>query len=139
MSTEAELARGLLLQRRGREGRGRVAASLLAIDAQHRERSLGGILQRALHLAGLGAAVFDQLARELLFRMLQFSVDRPIFPCDESSNFILAFADHAERRALHAAGRQSRTNFFPQQRAQIEADQEVEGAPRLLGVNQVHG
>src|SRR5208282_4134700 len=40
LRTEAELARGLLLQRRRREGRGRVATSLFAIDAYHRERSL---------------------------------------------------------------------------------------------------
>ena len=56
---------------------------------------------------------------------------------DERGDLVLAFADHAQRRALHAAGGQSRANLLPQQRRQIESHQEIEGTPRLLGVDQV--
>ena len=39
LGVEAELARGFLLQRRGGEGRRRVAAALLAIDGEHPQRA----------------------------------------------------------------------------------------------------
>ncbi len=50
---------------------------------------------------------------------------------------VLALADHAQRRALHAAGRQTAAHLLPQQRRQVEADEIVERAARLLRVDQV--
>ena len=53
-------------------------------------------------------------------------------------DLFLALADHAQRRALHAAGRGAgQSGLLPQQRRQIEADQVVERAARLLRVDQV--
>ncbi len=47
---------------------------------------------------------------------------------------------HRSRSAtrLHPPGRQSEVERLPQQRAHLVADQTVEHAPRLLGVDQVH-
>ncbi len=113
---KAQLAGGLLLQRRRGEGRRRVAPTLLAVHTQHGERSLGRVLERALHgarfglggeaeLFDLGARVLDQLARKLLLRMFQLGVDGPVFPRDEGGDFVLALANHAQCRALHTARR----------------------------------
>jgi len=48
----------------------------------------------------------------------------------------LALDNQAQRRALHAAGRQARAYLAPQQRRQAEADEVVQRASRLLGVHQ---
>jgi hypothetical protein len=48
-------------------------------------------------LFDLGAGVLDQLAGELLLRVLEFRVDGPVFARHEGGNFVLAFADHAQR------------------------------------------
>ncbi len=45
LRAEAELARGFLLQGRGRERRRRIAAALLAVDPQYGEFALGGALE----------------------------------------------------------------------------------------------
>ena len=139
LRAEAELARRLLLQRRGRERRRRVAAALFAIDAEHREHALGRFAERTLHVArlrfagetelfDLGAAVFDELARKFLRGMFELGVYRPVFPRDECRNLILALADHAQGGALHAARGQPRAHLLPEQRTQVEAHEKVESA-----------
>jgi hypothetical protein len=80
---------------------------------------------------------FDQLERERLLAMLALGVDGPVFLRHERRDLVFALADHAQRGALHAAGRQAAPHFLPQQRRQIEADQVVERAPRLLRIDQV--
>ncbi len=52
-------------------------------------------------------------------------------------DLVLALADHAQRRALHAAGGQAAPHLLPQQRREIEADEVVERAARLLRVHEV--
>ena len=39
---------------------------------------------------------------------------------------------------MHAAGAQAAPDFFPQQRGEVEADQVIQGAARLLCVHQAH-
>src|SRR6185369_13114163 len=49
-----------------------------------------------------------------------------------------ALADHAQRGALHAAGRSSRqSRLLPQQRRQVETDEIVKRTPRLLRVHEI--
>ena len=48
-----------------------------------------------------------------------------------------ALADEAQRDALHAARGQAGLDLLPQQRRQVEPDQVVERAPRLVGVDEV--
>ena len=52
-------------------------------------------------------------------------------------DLVLALADHAQRRALHASGGQAAAHLLPQQRREIEADQVIERAARLLRIHQV--
>ena len=123
---KAELARSFLLQRRGGKGRRGIATALLAIDLQHLEpgrlagcgpqRGLGrarcGFIAEA-ELLYPGAGEFHQLEGETLAAVLARGVDGPVFLRYERGNFIFALADHAQRRALHASGRQAAAHFLP--------------------------
>ena len=106
---EAELARGLLLQGGGGEGRGGVAAALLALDREHGERAGRGRLDGALDLArlrlvgeaelfDLAAAVLEQLQREVLRAVRALALDGPVFLRLEGFDFLFALADHAQCR-----------------------------------------
>src|SRR6185437_1451853 len=115
LRAEAQFARGFLLQRGGREGRGGIALALRAVHGQHGQLALGGFLKRALDVArsdfgrkaellDFGYQVLDQLARKFLLRMFELGVDGPIFARDEGGDFVFALADHAQCRTLYAAG-----------------------------------
>ena len=69
--------------------------------------------------------------------MLELGVDGPVFLRHESRDLVFALANHAQRRTLHAARRQTGSNFLPQQGRQIEAHQEIERAPGLLRIDEV--
>src|SRR4029077_5810249 len=135
------------------EGRRRVAAPLLAVDGEYVEARFparaacgggDGLLGRAggglggegelLHLA---AAVLDELQREALRGVRALAGDGPVLERIERLDLLFALADHAQRRALHPAGRKPAAHFLPQQRRQVEAHQIVERAARLLSVDQV--
>ena len=62
---------------------------------------------------------------------------RPVFARLERLDLFLALDDHAQRRRLHAAGGQAALHLAPQHRRQVEADQIVQRAARLLRVDQV--
>jgi hypothetical protein len=64
---------------------------------------------------------------------------RPVLARLEGFDLFLALHDHAQRRRLHASGRESALHLAPQHRREVEADQVVERAPRLLRVDQVAG
>ena len=57
----------------------------------------------------------------------------------EALDLLLALHDEAKRRALHAARRQPAPDLLPQQRREIEADQVIERAPRLLPAGRITG
>ena len=151
---EAELAGRLLLERRGGEGRGRVAPALLAVDRNDPQLPApvapraGRCAQRPLDLARLSlareaelldllAAILDQLEREALRAVRALTLEGPVLPRHERGDLLLALADHAQRRALYPARGESPAHFLPQQRREIEADQVVERAARLLRVHEL--
>ena len=88
-------------------------------------------------LLDLAAGKFHQLEREGLLAVLALGVDGPVFLRHERGDLVFALADHAQRRALHAPGRQAAPHFLPQQRREIEAHQVVERAARLLRVDEI--
>src|SRR5690606_19053160 len=147
---EAELARGLLLQRGGGERGGRAALALLAGyvgDVQGAAGGPGDALARGFRALAVGdgelfelpAVELDQLGGERLRRMRALGLDRPVFARDERLDLLLALDDHAQRRRLHAAGGQAALHLSPQHGRKVEADQVVERAARLLRIDQVAG
>src|SRR4029077_15866636 len=95
-----------------------------------------GVFVGEAELLDLLTLEFDELERKSLRAVFAFGLERPVFLLREYTDLLLALADHAQSRALHAAGRQAAANLLPQQRRQIEADEVVEGATRLLGIHQ---
>ena len=69
--------------------------------------------------------------------MRPLALDGPVLLRQERADLLLALADHAQRRALHAPRRQSAAHLLPQERGKIEADQIIERAARLLGVDEL--
>ena len=147
---EAELARGLLLQRGGDEGRGRAPLALLARDLRDQQRAVGGFRDRAARGFGAGAVAEAELldlvavvAREArlegLLRMGAVGGQGPVLLRLEGLDLLLAHHDHAQRRRLHAPGRQAGADLAPQHRREVEADQVIERAARLLRVDQRRG
>ena len=145
---KTELARGLLLQRRGRERRRRVAAHLLGLDVADRES--GCALDHAGGVAclGLGAkgefldlvpAQPDQLGGQgLAVCGVEIGLDGPVLARNKRLDVGFALADQAQCDRLHAPGRARSRQLAPQHRRQREPDQIIERAPRLLGVDEVH-
>ncbi len=85
------------------------------------------------------AVEFIELGGERLRGMRALGFDRPVFAGDEGFDLFFALHDHAQRRRLHAAGGQAALHFAPQHRRQVEADQIIQRAARLLGIDQVGG
>ena len=147
---EAELARGFLLQRRRRERRRRTPLALLAGDIGDVKRALRrGLDARARRLGGVAVGDGEllellpveagQARGEALRGMRAFGLDAPVLAGDEGFDLLLALDDHAQRRALHAARGQTALDLAPQHRRQVEADEIVQRAPRLLGVDEIAG
>ena len=149
-SREAEFARGFLLKGRGDERRRRPALAFLAADVGHvqgiaggRDQALAGGFGRFAvgegELFELLAVELDQARGEGLLRMRELGFDAPVLAGDEGFDLLLALDDHAQRRRLHAAGRQAALHLAPKHRRQAEADEVVERAARLLRIDQVGG
>ena len=145
---ETELARGLLLQRGGGERRRRATLALAAADLADRQLAIGRLLQRfaggmcralvgQVELFELLAVKARELGAEFAVGMPQIRLDGPVFARIEGFDLLLALDDHAQRRALHATGGQAALHLAPQHRRQVEADQVVQRAARLLGIDQV--
>ena len=96
-----------------------------------------GVFVGEAELLHLLPVELDQLEREVLRAVLAFGFERPVFLGLEDADLVLALADHAQRRALHAAGRQAAAHFLPEQRREIETDEVVERAARLLRIHEV--
>ena len=142
---EAELGGGRLLQRRGGEGRTRVAAGGLRLDAvdaigrafQHRAHQRRPRLVADRHLLQLVAVERGQPGAELVAaRRREQGAQLPVFLRLEDLDLRLAIADEAQRHGLDAAGRAGARQLAPQHRGEGEADQIVEGAAGEIGVDQ---
>ena len=163
---EAELAAGLLLQRRGPERRVRAARVGLGLDAVDRER---GGFQRAGQGPGLGlvqvqhriGAAADQgaVAGEIAalghsaladpgqsgreqrrlgtLAGIQHGVEIPVARGPEGDPLTLPVDHQPGGDRLHAAGRKPGHDLLPEHRGDLVAVQPVEDAAGLLGVDQV--
>ncbi|MFK4666672.1 hypothetical protein ABIF76_007526 [Bradyrhizobium ottawaense] len=142
---KAVFAAGFLLQRRGGEGRLRIAPGGLRV---YRGHGVGGRLQRLLEVFGFRAGsdveALDLLAvrahetglERIAARGEQGRDQRPIFTRDEFLDLELAVADEAQRHRLHAAGGAGARQLAPQHGGEGEADQIVQRAARHIGVDQ---
>ena len=77
----------------------------------------------------------DDAAR--LFDAVERHVEIPVFLGLEDLDLVFAVDDHAGRDRLHAPGGKAPADLAPQQRRELVADDAVENAARLLGVDQV--
>jgi len=148
---ETELARRLLLQGGGGEGGGGLALPALALHLQDLQWVAGEIIGhfradgRGVFFVGdvegveLPALPVGEAGRKLAVGMAQPGGDGPVFLGDEGLDLVFPLTDQTQRRTLHAAGRQARAHLAPEQRREVEAHEIVQGAARLLGVDQVHG
>ena len=142
---KAELAAGFLLQRRGGEGRLRIAPRRFCLDRGDRE--VRG-LDRLFEIFGLGAGAdiepldllavgADQTRLEgVAARRRQRCDQRPVFARNEFFDFEFAVADQAQRHRLHAARRARARQLAPQHRREGKADQIIQRAARHIGIDQ---
>src|SRR5881628_845619 len=137
---KAQLLRGFLLQRAGAERRGRRAPPLALLD----RADLEGELERIHHDRPRGRLVFDlrlfplelvQPRLERLAVLLEIGLDGPVLLRHELADLLLALADQPQRYGLHPTRRQAGLDALPEERGRLVADQPVEHAARLLGVD----
>jgi len=144
---ETQLARGFLLQGRGRERRLRMPADLAMLELGDRIAGLGrdrgdGVLGQRLgvevELVELMAVEMGQAGREGGARPgLERAFDRPVFAGAEHLDLGFALADQAQRHRLDAAGRAAAGQLAPQHRREREAHQVIQRAARHVGVDQL--
>src|SRR3979490_1839042 len=106
----------------------------LIAGTRHTPAPPGGAAGRrpdgALDLARLGlvgeaelldllAAILQQLQRKGLRAVRPLTLDGPVLLRQERADLLLALADHAQRRALHAPRRQPAAHLLPHQRREI--------------------
>ncbi|MGY3291194.1 hypothetical protein ACVWWP_004261 [Bradyrhizobium sp. LM3.6] len=142
---KAVFAAGFLLQRRGGEGRLRIAPGRLGIDGGNGK---GRCFQRLLEVfrfrAGADVETLDLLAvgadetrlEGIAARRQQGRDQRPVFAGDELLDLEFAVADQPQRHRLHATGRAGAGQLAPQHGGEGEADQIVQRAARHVGVDQ---
>ncbi len=127
LGVESKLARCFLLQCRRRKRCGRIASALFFLDADGRQLATrlveNGSFNFACRVLVAKTELFDFLAfvsnetrGKRLLVLADVGFDRPVLARLECLDLELALDDHAQRRALYPAGRQSALYFFPQQR-----------------------
>ena len=147
---ETELARSFLLQRRSRERRRRITPTLLLRNGQRRQLAACGVKDGSLDIAGrafvleaellyLVTFVGNQAGYERLLVLADVGLDRPVLAGLERFDLELAFDDHAECRALYAAGRKTGLDLLPEQRRKVETDEIIQRASRLLCADEIIG
>src|SRR5437870_706467 len=145
---EAELARRLLLEARGDEGRRRVAAPFLALDLGDGPVGASEPREHLVHArlrVEAKALVVELLARHLgeprregrRLARLEPRLDRPVLLVRERADLTLVPADDPAGGRPHAARREPAAHLVPEQRRELVADQPVEDAARLLRVEAV--
>ena len=138
-----ELARCLLLECRGDKGRRGGALFLRFLHAGHGKRLALQRVQNGLHilltrqLALLRVAVVVRGEAAGLAGAVQIYIQRPVFLRDKGPDLVLAVDDQTGRDRLHASGGQALADLFPEQGAELIADNAVEHAARLLRVDEI--
>ena len=142
---EAELARRLLLQRRGRERRVGVARDGLRLDRADGElagRDVGTRLLRRDDLVQVEAVellavpVRQPGDERCAGDRRECRLDRPVFAVDERLDLALAVDDNTQRDRLDAPRRLGAGQLAPQDGGQVEADEIVERAPRSVRIDE---
>ena len=72
---------------------------------------------------------------ERLAVLLEVGGHGPVFLRHELPDFLFAFDDQPQRHRLHTPGRQTGLDALPEHRRCLVADQAIQHAPRLLGVD----
>ena len=143
LHAEAQLAGGILLQFAGGEWRRGIAAAFFLID---RSNHPIGIFQSGADLFRFfGVANFD-----LLFALAdetrvegrrlagsEVGINRPVFFLLERLDLAFALDDQTQCDGLHASGGETSTDFVPEQRRNLIANQAVENTAGLLRVDQI--
>ena len=148
LGTEIELADTFLLHRRRRERRLRLAFALALFDfydhigvvrfaaafpGQVVSNGFGCLLCRDFRLLAVDLGQFRR-QRQAVFRRIG-PADGPIFFRYEGLDGFFPFTDEADGDGLDAAGAEALADFLPQERAQFIADDAVQDAAGLLGVD----
>src|SRR2546426_1088222 len=128
----AELARRLLLQRRGRERRRGIAAALALLNALD---GVGGLGERGSDPVGglavvnfeLVTLLLDDLGGERLPRVVrERGLEGPVLLRLERLDLALAVDDEAERDRLDAAGGEAVPDLLPEERGHRVSDEPVD-------------
>src|SRR5207253_2028978 len=139
----AELARCLLLDRRGGERRRGIAAALALLDALD---CVAGIGERGAVLVGsltvmdleLVALLLDDLGAERVARVVgKRGLESPVLLRLERLDLALAVDDEPECDRLDAARGEAVADLLPKERRHRVADQPVDDPARLLRIHEV--
>src|SRR5256712_2633355 len=144
LGAEAQLARRLLLEPAGDEGRHRIALLLLALDGLHDEGLAPDRRHDALGLRGradVRLPAVDAVELGLEGRRVLPGQRRrygPVLLRAEGFALALALADQLDGHRLYPPHAEATADLLPQQLAALVADDAIEHAPGLLRVDQVH-
>ncbi len=160
--SEIQFSVGLLLQRRGREGRIGTALRRLLLDGTHLERrprqpvaqrsgflgtqepNLAVCLQLARRLIEVPARGYSVLSNRDQNRLELATVAReagqeiPVLGRAEGTTLALSLDEKPDRHRLDAARREAAGDLLPQKRRELEADQAVQDSTCLLRLDEPH-
>src|SRR5579862_1083639 len=143
LDAEAQLARGVLLQLAGREGRRGVAPAFFLVD---RTNNPLGLFERDADLFSFFAVIdldlLLALAQETRVKGRRLvggkvGVDRPVLFFLERLDFAFAFDDQAKSKGLHPSGGKTSADLVPKQRGDLISHEAIENAAGLLRINEV--
>ncbi len=137
----AQLAARLLLKRRGGERSGGIAFGGLLLGLGDGEDRPDATAQERLGLVARVEAVRQLGLKDglvLVVRGVELRHHAEIGRGAECYDLALALDDQTHGHALHATRRERRFHLFPQHGRELEADDAVQHAARLLGVHQIH-
>ena len=143
---KAERAARVLLQRGGDEGRRGLTAALALFDfgngvilaVQRGQHGIGLLLVRDRQLFAVCRCRQPGGELALFALRVQQRVNVPVFVRLEVLDLDLAVADEPHGHALHTAGGKAPADLFPEEWAELIADQTVQLTPGLLRVEKVN-